>query len=243
MCLIVLLHKTIPGFPVVLAANRDERYARQGEPPKFWDKPHQFFAGRDPLAGGTWLGVNLRGVLVALSNRKTDAREIPDARSRGQLVLDVLAAPNAADALRMAQASVRQHSYNPFNLLCADSQHAVVLHYDSTRERVVELPAGTHVLTTAEVNDWKLPRVARAHSLAANRKPTDLEQAKALLQRICRDHGGVEPNAETLCMHGEQAGTVSSSIITLDTRGNLESFYHAQGHPCRTEYKCVFAAA
>jgi hypothetical protein len=88
-----------------------------------------------------------------------------------------------------------------------------------------------------------IPKIARAHSLVAKRKPSELEEAKELLQRICRDHGGGEPNAETLCMHGKEAGTVSSSIITLDGRGNLESFYHAQGQPCRTEFKCLFAVA
>ncbi len=243
MCLIVLLHKTVPGFPVVLGANRDERYARQGEPPKFWDAPHKIFAGRDPVAGGTWLGVNLRGVLVALSNRRMGVAESADARSRGQLVLDVLAAENAADAMGIARASLGQHAYNPFNLLCADTRRAVVLHHESGRDFLMELTAGTHALTTGDVNDLKLPKIARAQSLVAKRKPAELDEAKELLQRICRDHGGGEPSAETLCMHGEAAGTVSSSIITLDTRGNLESFYQAQGHPCRNDYKCLFAVA
>src|SRR5947207_9943071 len=97
MCLLAVLFRVAEDAPVVVAANREELYARGGEPPAVRDGPVPFVAGRDPLQGGTWLGVNARGVLVAVTNR---VKSHPPARprSRGLLVGELLAAASAAEA-------------------------------------------------------------------------------------------------------------------------------------------------
>src|SRR5438105_825565 len=66
MCLLALLFRVVPDAPVVIGANREEFFARGGEPPQFLDVPGRAIGGRDPAAGGTWLGVNYRGLLVAV---------------------------------------------------------------------------------------------------------------------------------------------------------------------------------
>ena len=45
MCLLILHHRTIPGYPVVVGANRDEARDRPSEPPRLW--PEGFLAPRD----------------------------------------------------------------------------------------------------------------------------------------------------------------------------------------------------
>jgi uncharacterized protein with NRDE domain len=69
MCTLIVLHRCIPGRPLVVAANRDE----------FLDRPAEGMALRtsrtgtilSPLdleAGGTWVGLSQRGVFAGLTN-------------------------------------------------------------------------------------------------------------------------------------------------------------------------------
>ena len=56
MCLILFAWQRHPRYPLILAANRDEFYARPTRDAHWWeDAP--IFAGRDLEAGGTWLGL------------------------------------------------------------------------------------------------------------------------------------------------------------------------------------------
>src|SRR5215831_17108423 len=89
MCLLALFFRAVEDAPVVVGANREEFYARGGEPPQLLDGPVQAVAGVDPQGGGTWLGVNAHGVLVAVTNRAR-SQPPPRPRSRGLLVRDLL---------------------------------------------------------------------------------------------------------------------------------------------------------
>ena len=52
MCLVALLYRVVPGAPVVVGANREEAYARGGNPPRLLEDPVPALAGTDPVAGG-----------------------------------------------------------------------------------------------------------------------------------------------------------------------------------------------
>ncbi|HZD78872.1 MAG TPA: NRDE family protein, partial [Actinomycetota bacterium] len=66
MCILVLLYHVAEDAPVVAGANREEFYQRGGEPPRLLEGPGpgglRAVAGIDPVAGGTWFGVNSAGV-------------------------------------------------------------------------------------------------------------------------------------------------------------------------------------
>src|SRR5260370_1069870 len=66
MCLVVLFFRVAEDAPVIVGANREEDYARPGEPPQLLAGPCRIAAGLDPRGGGTWLGVNEHGGLVAV---------------------------------------------------------------------------------------------------------------------------------------------------------------------------------
>src|SRR2546425_423394 len=80
-----------------------------------------------PQAGGTWFGVNERGVLVAVTNR-LKSQPPPQPRSRGLLARDLLACPSAAVAADLAARELGQNRYAGCNLLCADADRALLLH-------------------------------------------------------------------------------------------------------------------
>lgn len=59
MCLIAFLFDPAGPQRIVLAANRDEFFARATEDPRWWPDQPGIFGGRDSQAGGTWMAVLL----------------------------------------------------------------------------------------------------------------------------------------------------------------------------------------
>src|SRR5437588_69073 len=126
MCLLAIFFRVAEDAPLVVGANREEAYARGGLPPQLLDGETRAVAGLDPVAGGTWLGVNEHGVLVAVTNRRKS--ELPDRpRSRGLLARELLGCPSAAAAVELATRELDADRYAGCNFLCADRERAVVL--------------------------------------------------------------------------------------------------------------------
>jgi uncharacterized protein with NRDE domain len=87
MCVLAFWLRPDPRTTLVVAANRDEDPARPSAPPA--EIEPGIWAGRDLRAGGTWLGWNRHGLVVAVTNRRSPAA-VPDALSRGRLALEAL---------------------------------------------------------------------------------------------------------------------------------------------------------
>ncbi|MCE6982441.1 hypothetical protein EI534_34845, partial [Pseudomonas frederiksbergensis] len=85
MCLIVFAWRPGHAQPLIVAANRDEFYARPSRVLGAWEDAPGVYAGRDLEAGGTWLGVGPNGRFAALTNIR-DPHQPQGARSRGELV-------------------------------------------------------------------------------------------------------------------------------------------------------------
>jgi uncharacterized protein with NRDE domain len=119
MCLILLALDTHPDYALVLAANRDEFYHRPTAPAGFWDGAPELLAGRDLQAGGTWLGIDRRGRLAAVTNYRQGQREPAAPRSRGLLVSEYLT--GRSDGRTHVRQVERQAAlYNGFNLVAGD---------------------------------------------------------------------------------------------------------------------------
>lgn len=93
MCLIVFAYNCHPDYQLILGANRDEYRDRPTDPAGFWcDAPH-ILAGRDRVAGGTWLGVTTNGKVAAITNYRAPQEQGAASTSRGRLVLAYLQNP------------------------------------------------------------------------------------------------------------------------------------------------------
>src|SRR5262249_49106759 len=79
MCSWVAAVAVFPEWPLVVAANRDERLDRAASGPRLWPGSPPFIAPVDEVAGGTWLGLNWFGLFVGVTNRfgvgRDDKRE------------------------------------------------------------------------------------------------------------------------------------------------------------------------
>jgi len=87
MCVMALWLRPASDTPLVVAANRDEFRARPSAPPQALEKG--IVGGKDLRGGGTWFGVNDRGLFVAVTNRRAPAR-VEASYSRGLLALEAL---------------------------------------------------------------------------------------------------------------------------------------------------------
>jgi uncharacterized protein with NRDE domain len=124
MCTVVLLRRPGAPWPLLLAANRDERRSRPWRPPaRHWPDRPDVVAGLDELAQGSWLGVNDYGVVAAVLNRSGSLGPAAGKRSRGELVLEALDHADAT-AAAAALADLEPTAYRPFNLIVADSRDA-----------------------------------------------------------------------------------------------------------------------
>jgi uncharacterized protein with NRDE domain len=231
MCLLALFFRVVEDAAVVAGANREEFYRRGGEPPRLLDGPLRAVAGVDPVAGGTWFGVNEKGVLVAVTNRaKSDVPPAP--KSRGLLVRELLGCPTAEAVVNHAVRALEREPYAGANFLCADAGRAVVLHAGDWL-RVRPLPPGVHVLANRDVNDPDDPRVSYALDWLERWRYATADDAVRELRRLCARH---EPDHAPVCFREAERGTVSSSLVVL--RGSLAdgTYLHAQGPPDTTPY-------
>jgi uncharacterized protein with NRDE domain len=231
MCFLAMFHRVAEDAPVVVGANREEFYRRGGEPPRVLGGPPRALAGLDPSAGGTWLGVNQYGLLVAVTNRRKSGP--PDRpRSRGLLVRDLLRYPGAGVAAEEAARALGRGDYDGCNLLCADARGAVLVQAGDWL-RVRPLPPGLHVLTNGEVNDARDRRIAHALERLGRRPRATAADCLRALGVLCAQ---AEPADDPICQHGADRGTVSSTLVALRAPLARSTYVHAQGPPDRTTY-------
>jgi hypothetical protein len=232
MCLLALFFRVVPDAPLVVGANREEFYARGGELPQILDGPCRAVAGVDPVAGGTWLGVNEHGVLVAVTNRER-SRVPPQPRSRGLLARELLTCPSAQAAEQRAAFELDSHRYAGCNVLCGDHERATVLEAGDWL-RIRPLPPGLHVLANHDVDDERDQRVGHALWWLAQFPYEGAGDCVSALKRLCAQPG--DDGNPAMCFRGAERGTVSSSIVALHSSLAASLYLHAQGCPDRTPY-------
>jgi uncharacterized protein with NRDE domain len=158
MCLILLAAHMHSAYPLVLAANRDERYDRPAAPAAWWSDAPGVLAGRDLEGRGTWMGVARDGRWAAVTNvREPSVPQRPDAPSRGWLVSGFLSGAWTAEAY-LASLAPRADEWNGFNLLVGDAGDAWWL--SNRAPGPVRIEPGVHGLSNALL-DTPWPKVER----------------------------------------------------------------------------------
>jgi uncharacterized protein with NRDE domain len=239
MCIAVLAWQCHPDYPLVLASNRDEFYARSTRPASWWGQSVSMLAGRDEEAGGTWLGVNRGGRVALVTNVRSPTERNPHAPSRGGLVV---AALQAGDDLSgwLAATAQRAQPYNGFNLIAGDvlplrHGRAVTppgLHYFSNRVDAAprRLTPGIYGLSNAFL-DTPWPKLVRAVAAFATRvaQKVDAESLLRILadRQVARDSAlpqtGVpldwERALSAIQIRANGYGTRASTVLTVRRDG------------------------
>jgi uncharacterized protein with NRDE domain len=255
MCLLILISAVVPGMPLIVAANRDERRARPTIPMTRLDDADGGLAilgGRDEVGGGTWLATNEAGVVAGLTNRPL--RDGPDTakRSRGELPLFLARHRSAAVAVEAFGTTIDPGAYNPSWLLVADRHDAFFVDVTGTEQAVVEhLPPGVHVLENRNVHE-RSPKVDRVRELldpVLRHRPTALVDTLATLLADhlmpCGDPPAETSNprlalaARTICVHADEDdyGTRSSAVITVADGVAPPTVRWTDGAPCHDRWR------
>lgn len=153
MCLVAFRFSPGADGYLVLVANRDEFHDR---PTRVMAWQGGWLAGRDEVAGGTWLAVARDGRWAALTNVR-DPRAGQARASRGELPLDYLASGREPRGWA-AVVAARRARYAPFNLLLGSRDS---LWYVGSGAAPRPVAAGVHALSNGSLDEpW--PKSRRA---------------------------------------------------------------------------------
>jgi len=259
MCTVVILRRPGHPWPLLLAANRDEMKDRPWEPPgRHWPERPGIVAGRDVLAGGSWLGMNDAGVVAAVLNRVGSLGPQAGRRSRGELVLRALEQPDASAAATWVS-NCDPAAYRSFNMTIADRQNAYWLrhrdapadsHEGAPKIDAFELPAGLSMITAHDRNDPASARVRAYLGRFESATPPDPKKGTwGAWKRILanrRYNAADGPLAAMTVVTDSGFETVCSSLIALpgppqSLRGprNTAVWLFAPGRPDETPYQPV----
>lgn len=233
MCLIVVGWQAAKGFPLLVAANRDEFYARPTAGAARWPDAPAIIGGRDLEAGGTWLGISDSGRFAAVTNVREPGMT-KGLRSRGELTRNfLLGSESAIDYARR----IDHAAYAGFNLLLGDGATLV---YCSNRDGEPRaLPPGIYGLSNHLLDSpWpKLIKARQAFTEAIEQLPADeaffeLLADRAIVPDECLPDTGVPLPWERLLSavfvesadYGTRASTVAWQTASGAIRLHERSF-------------------
>jgi uncharacterized protein with NRDE domain len=237
MCIFAAIFQRHPESPLFVVANRDESRSRPTAPPQV----HRgsigsgWVGGSDLIAGGTWLGINEAGLLVAVTNR-AKSNVAASVQSRGLLCRELLEQRSIDGARAEFERQWKAHRFAGFNLLIFSREQAFVIEAGE-QFAVTALKPGIHVIANRGLNDDDDPRVVRARReveemFAASQ---DIDAWIERSKHIAALHA--EGDQPGLCLHRLEAwGTVSSSIVSLANDRQQSRYWYSAGPPCETEY-------
>ncbi len=233
MCTLAILYRVARGTPILIAANRDERFDRPTQYPKIQSGSPRVVCGIDRQASGTWMGVNQFGLVCAVSNRPKFG--VPaEPRSRGLLCRDLLDLRTSKEAAAHAVKQLNTGAYAGANYLCADSRHAFVIH-GGNKVEAIELEPGLHVVTSGNVDD---PRDERHEFVRRMLTLQTLDSAVTFLAVASRVFSR-RPDSEGrrgVVLTGGEFGTVSSTLLSLPRKIQQAIYQYAPGPPSDCGY-------
>jgi uncharacterized protein with NRDE domain len=252
VCLLLFAWQTEPSYPLMVAANRDERLDRPARSFCVMREHHpRMLGGLDDVAGGTWLATNEHGVVAGLTNRPAPGGRDPSKRTRGELPLLLAGHDTAAAGVETLVRRIRPGDYNPAWLLVGDrrSLFSISLRPDEP-VCVRQLAPGVHVLENVPLGQpsakvdhvnslveqasssggslWgALPSVLADHTLPADAGP-DAFPDEAMTR---------PPATLAACVHSDEFGTRSATLVRVPSAtGAHPEMLVADGPPCTAPF-------
>lgn len=230
MCLAFFAIEQHPDYPIIIAANRDEFYARPTKAMHWWAEPH-ILAGKDLQAGGTWLALDRRANFAMVTNYREPQATVGKL-SRGELALSFLTQQQTPQQFYQ---QVKPRHYAGFNLVYGNLLNAKLFHSSNRSSLSTPLEAGLHGLSNALLNTpW--PKVSSGKEQMKQLCQQDFKVEnwfELLADRQKADDSllpqtGIDTKTEKLLssrfIQSDNYGTRCSTIITVDTSRRIQVF-------------------
>lgn len=245
MCLILFAYKVHPKFKLVVAANRDEEYARPTAAVHFWEDYPEILAGRDLKQMGTWMGVTKTGRFAALTNYRNPNEITSGKRTRGELVGDFLKGKqHPKEYLQIVKGN--KEDYPGFNLIVGDVNQ--IFYYSNIENEIRELLPGIYGLSNHLLNtQW--PKVSKGMNRLEKiirESPVEMdERLLTLLNDIDQPQDEELPNTgvslewerilSPLFIKSEGYGTRSSTVLKISAKTILLTEKVYQNEYCSSQ--------
>lgn len=233
-----IYYQAVPNTPILVAYNREEFFDRPSQPPRIQSGKPRVVCGIDKKAGGTWLGINQYGLLVAVGNRPK--AHVPlEPRSRGLLCRELLNCRTAREAALMAAQELATGQYAGANYVCLDAKYGAVV-YGGNHIEIVEMTPGLHILTNGDLDDPEDPRQQLVRrQLTLHRLDSSVTFLAVASRTFSRrpdpaGRGGV-------VLVGSDFGTVSSTLVALGYKTQHSILQYSNGPPCDHPYEDLSA--
>ncbi|MDQ2184314.1 NRDE family protein [Alcaligenaceae bacterium A4P071] len=234
MCLATMYVHTAPGLALLVAANRDEFQDRPTRALAEWPDAPGVFAGRDAVAGGTWMGATRSGRFALVTNyREPGVPVLPDAPSRGALVGRFLQGTETPEGY-MGQLTANMHRYAGFNLVVGDAN--AVWYVSNRGPAPRRLPPGRYVLSNHLLDSpWpkSLATQARIDTVLAEAGPLDDSALFSALRNRDVAHDDALPHTG---LSLERERLLSSAFIISPTYGTRASTVYALANDGHARY-------
>lgn len=239
MCTIIVLNDVFEGFPLVIAANRDERLSRKSRPPELVQHGDcKFIRPWDDEKEGTWLGIAQDGWFVGLTNQD-DGKHDEHMKTRGKIVLDCLHVGSHAGAAAVLR-NIDPINYNPFNLVFGRPGAMFLVRVMPGKDiEMEEIPRGIAVISNdcwGSRYDAKLD-LAISHVAECLKTTKTIDQLIYALFDVLSDHTNIAQDDpfQALCVHApeHEFETRSTSIITVSNSKDVE-YWYSDGPPCQS---------
>ena len=229
MCSIILIRNS---NNLVIATNRDELLDRPSKAPQIRQEGHlKNYSPQDSSKGGTWLGLNEKGLFVGITNRFTPTPN-KNLKSRGIITKKALEASSPSEALEKLS-NLKAAEFNPFHLLITNRSETLIFWSDGIKFTHFEMLDQSFILTESSFGAGENKRYSFLKNHMANlTADNDCEAFKKLLSLKA------EPSFEGPLVHipEKNYGTRSSFIIKLTTDIKSSEFYYSDVPPDQNKW-------
>lgn len=149
MCLIAFAINQDYQYPFIFIANRDEFYERPTETMHWWEEAN-ILAGKDLLAGGTWIAFGKNQQFAAVTNYRDPKNNNPIAPSRGAIPVNLVMDQPSNFKQYVKDNKVYWNEMNGFNLVYHNGNET--FYYSNISEEVKKLEDGIYAISNAFID-------------------------------------------------------------------------------------------
>lgn len=215
MCILFTAYNSHPDYPLIVAANRDEFFARPTKEAHFWQDEPLILAGRDLEQLGTWLGVTKTGRFAAVTNYRDLNQNLEDKQSRGHIVRNFLTSETTPSEY-LQRLQQKRNDFPGFNVLVADEQS--FYYYSNVENEIKKITAGVHGLSNHLLNTpW--PKIEKGKQQLQTLVENNEVDSRSLFQLLADKEQAAQQSLPNTGLSTDMEKQLSSIFIDTDSYG------------------------